>query len=53
MDYPRCVVPEAVMAVLSDDHNAEVGEAALRELVAGVALTGGTDGSPTSRSTLP
>ena len=44
MDYPRCVVPEAVMAVLSDDHNAEVGEAVLRELVAGVALTGGTDG---------
>jgi delta 1-pyrroline-5-carboxylate dehydrogenase len=44
MDYSRCVVPEAVMAVLSDDHNAEVGEAALRELVAGVALTGGTDG---------
>jgi hypothetical protein len=32
------------MAVVSDDHNAEMGEAALREMVAGVGLIGGAEG---------
>jgi hypothetical protein len=32
------------MAVISDDHNAEVGEAAARKIVSGVALLGGTKG---------
>ena len=32
------------MTVVSDDHNAEVGEAVLREIVAGVGLTGGARG---------
>jgi len=31
------------MAVVSDDHNAEVGEAVLRAIVGDVALIGGTD----------
>jgi hypothetical protein len=44
MDYPRLVLHEVVMAVVSDDHNAEVGEAAAREIVSGVALIGGSDG---------
>jgi hypothetical protein len=44
MDFPRCLVQEAVMAVLSDDHNAEVGAAACREMVAGIALRRGIDG---------
>jgi hypothetical protein len=43
MESPSGVVAEAVMAVLSDDHNAEVGEAALRELLAGVASNGGAN----------
>jgi hypothetical protein len=43
MDYPRCLAHEVVMAVVSDDHNAEVGEAAVREIVAGVASVGGAD----------
>jgi hypothetical protein len=43
MENPSGVVAEAVMAVLSDDHNAEVGEAALRELLAGVASNGGAN----------
>jgi hypothetical protein len=29
--------------VVSDDHNAEAGEAALRGIIAGVAQTGGTE----------
>jgi hypothetical protein len=32
------------MAVVSDDHNSEVGEAALRDIVAGVNLLGGAEG---------
>ena len=44
MDRPRCVVHEVVMAVVSDDHNADVREAAAREIVSGVGLIGGTDG---------
>ena len=32
------------MAVLSDDHCAEAGETALREIVAGVLQTGGAEG---------
>jgi hypothetical protein len=31
----------AVMAVISDDHNAEAGEAALRQIVAMVSQIGG------------
>jgi hypothetical protein len=31
----------AVMAVISDDHNAEAGEAALRQIVAAVSEIGG------------
>ena len=34
MDYHRCLAHEALDAVLSDDHNAQVGEAALRGIVA-------------------
>ena len=44
MDCPRSIVHRVVMAVVSDDHNAEVGEAALREIVAGVGLLGGAAG---------
>ena len=44
MDCPRSIVHRVVMAVVSDDHNAEVGEAALREIVAGVGLIGGAEG---------
>jgi hypothetical protein len=33
----------AVMAVISDDHNAEAGEAALRQIVAMVSLIGGDE----------
>ena len=36
------------MAVVSDDHNADVREAAAREIVSGVGLIGGTDGLGTS-----
>jgi hypothetical protein len=36
------VALEAVRALLSDDHNAEAGEAAVREIIAGVIQTGGT-----------
>ncbi len=32
------------MAVVSDDHNADVREAAAREIVSGVGLISGTDG---------
>ena len=44
MDYPRCWAHEALNAVLSDDHNAQVGEAALRGIVARVAAVEGTEG---------
>jgi hypothetical protein len=44
MDDPRCAVHRVVMAVVSDDHNAEVGEAAVRAIVGDVASIGGTDG---------
>jgi hypothetical protein len=44
MDYPRCLAHEAVNAVLSDDHSAQAGEAALREIVAGVAAVEGCAG---------
>jgi hypothetical protein len=43
MDDPRCAVQRMVMAVVSDDHNAEVGEAVLRAIVGDVASIGGTD----------
>ena len=33
----------AVMAVISDDHNAEAGEAALRQIVAMVSQIGGPE----------
>ena len=44
MDYPRCWAHEALNAVLSDDHNAQVGEAVLRGIVARVAAVEGTEG---------
>ncbi len=44
MDYHRCVAHEALNAVLSDDHNAQVGEAALRGIVARVAAGEGSEG---------
>ena len=44
MDCSRSIVHRVVMAVVSDDHNAEVGEAAVREMVAGVGLLGGAAG---------
>ena len=44
MDCPRSIVHSVVMAVVSDDHNAEIGKAALREIVAGVGLIGGARG---------
>ena len=44
MDYPRCWAHEALNAVLSDDHNAQIGEAALRVIVARVAAVEGSEG---------
>ena len=44
MDYHRCLAHDALDAVLSDDHNAQVGEAALRGIVARVAAVEGTEG---------
>jgi hypothetical protein len=44
MDYHRCLAHLALNAVLSDDHNAEVGEAALRGIVAHVAVVEGSEG---------
>jgi hypothetical protein len=44
MDYHRCSAHEALYAVLSDDHTAQAGEAALREIVARVALVEGSAG---------
>jgi hypothetical protein len=43
MDDPRCAVHRVAMAVVSDDNNAEVGEAAVRAIVGDVASIGGTD----------
>ena len=44
MDYQRSVAHEALTAVLSDDHNAQVGEATLRGIVAHVAAVEGSEG---------
>ena len=44
MDDSRCAAHRVVMAVVSDDHNAEVGEAAVRALVGEASSIGGTDG---------
>ena len=44
MDYQRSLAHEALTAVLSDDHNAQVGEAALRRIVARVAAVEGSEG---------
>ena len=44
MDYHRCSAHEGLNAVLSDDHNAQAGEAALREIVARVDLIEGSAG---------
>ena len=44
MDGPRSAVRRVVMAFVSDDHNAEAGEAAVREIVADVVLFDGTQG---------
>jgi hypothetical protein len=43
MDHLPFVVREAIMAVVSDDHNAESGETALRSIIARVAPAPGTD----------
>jgi hypothetical protein len=50
MDYHRCSAHEALNAVLSDDHTAQAGEAALREIVARVDLIEGVQGFRTLRS---
>jgi hypothetical protein len=42
MDLLRSAAWEAVRVIVSDDHNADGGEAALRAIIAGVAQTGGT-----------
>ena len=44
MDYPRTVAREALFAVLSDDHNAEAGDAAAHEIIARVASEQGEHG---------
>ena len=44
MDCFRGVAHEALRAVLSDDHSAEAGDAALREILARVALEQGEIG---------
>jgi hypothetical protein len=44
MDYHRCLAHVALAAVLSDDHIAQVGEAALRGIVARVAAVEGSEG---------
>jgi hypothetical protein len=44
MDDPRSLAREALSAVLSDDHNAQAGEAALREIMARVDLVEGSAG---------
>jgi hypothetical protein len=44
MDCSRSVAYEALNSVLSDDHSAEAGDAALREILARVASEEGEDG---------
>jgi hypothetical protein len=44
MDFHRCLAHEALDAVLSDDHNAQAGEVALRGIVARVAAVEGIKG---------
>jgi hypothetical protein len=44
VDIRRCPVQEAVNTVLSDDHNAQLGEAVLRQTVARVASAQGSEG---------
>lgn len=44
MDHHRSLAHEALNAVLSDDHNGQVGEAALRGIVARVAAVEGSEG---------
>jgi hypothetical protein len=44
MDCPRSAAREALHVVLSDDHNAEAGDAALREVITRVALEEGEQG---------
>ena len=44
MDYTRSVAREALCAVLSDDHNAEAGDAAVRKIIAHVASEQGEQG---------
>jgi hypothetical protein len=44
VDYPRTVAREALFAVLSDDHNAEAGDAAARRIIAHVASEQGEQG---------
>ena len=44
MDYHCCLAHEAVNAVLSDEHNGQLGEAALRGIVARVAAVEGSQG---------
>ena len=44
MDCPRSAAREALHVVLSDDHTAEAGDAALREVITRVALEEGEQG---------
>jgi len=44
MDQSRSAAREAVAAVMSDDHNAENAQAALRAIIAWVVETSGTEG---------
>jgi hypothetical protein len=44
MDCFRREAHEGVRAILSDDHNAEAGDAALKEILARVALEQGEEG---------
>jgi len=44
IDCSRSIAHRVIMALLSDDHDADVGEAAVRELVAGVGLIVGAAG---------
>jgi hypothetical protein len=44
MDYPRSAAREALQAVLSDDHNAQAGDAAAQEIIARVATEQGEHG---------
>jgi len=44
MDCPRSAAREALHVVVSDDHNAEAGDAALREVIARVTLEEGEQG---------